>query len=135
MTPTLLLYGTGGFAYGGVNSSVSITQQDLFGPPVADFSAPYGSFASVSSTHGGWTAGGGLEWMFLPNWSVKVEYLYYSLGGVNFGAPQLLNLFTDTHTLAWTSALSASTSFHGNIVRAGINYHFNWAPPPIVAKY
>ena len=26
------------------------------------------------------TAGGGVEWMFMPNWSLKFEYLYYDLG-------------------------------------------------------
>jgi outer membrane immunogenic protein len=31
-------------------------------------------FGEVVSTQVGWTAGGGAEWMFLPNWSAKVEY-------------------------------------------------------------
>jgi outer membrane immunogenic protein len=97
--PTLLIYGTGGFAYG---------QVDAFG---------------FSNTATGWTAGGGAEWLFAPNWSAKIEYLYVSLsnnnwngdGGFNFGSnynPQF------------------------NVVRAGVNYHFNWdAPAPVVAKY
>jgi outer membrane immunogenic protein len=50
-SPALLLYGTGGFAYGDVGNSV----------------AP------------GWTAGGGVEWAFSPAWSAKVEYLYTDL--------------------------------------------------------
>ncbi len=30
----------------------------------------------------------------------------------------------------------ASAHFNGNIVRVGVNYHFNFAPPaPVVAKY
>jgi outer membrane immunogenic protein len=28
----------------------------------------------------GWTAGGGVEWAFYENWSVKVEYDYYGFG-------------------------------------------------------
>ena len=44
-----------------------------------DLSLGVGSF---SDTRVGWTVGGGLEWMFLPNWSAKVEYLYYDLGRV-----------------------------------------------------
>jgi hypothetical protein len=32
----------------------------------------------------GWTAGGGVEWMFTQNWSVKVEYLHYDLGTASF---------------------------------------------------
>jgi outer membrane immunogenic protein len=134
VTPTLLLYGDGGFAYGGVNASVHILQEDFDTLP-SDFSAPYSSFASVSTTRVGWTAGGGVEWMFLPNWSLKVEYLYYDLGSVSFALSPLLNRFTTTGAPVWNSFPSASTRFNGNIVRAGINYHFNWAPAPVVAKY
>ncbi len=54
-TPTLLIYGTAGFAYG---------QVDAFG---------------FNNTRTGWTAGGGVEWMFAPHWSAKVEYLYVDL--------------------------------------------------------
>jgi outer membrane immunogenic protein len=96
-TPTLLVYGTGGFAYG---------QVDAWG---------------FNTTPTGWTAGGGVEWMFAPHWSAKAEYLYVDLsdcggnGGWNIGQsfrPQI------------------------NVVRAGVNYHFNWgAPAPVVAKY
>ena len=28
----------------------------------------------------GWTVGGGVEWLLNPNWSVKLEYLYYDFG-------------------------------------------------------
>ncbi|HTO80461.1 MAG TPA: porin family protein, partial [Methylocystis sp.] len=32
---------------------------------------------------------------------------------------------------AWTTA-----RFDGHIIRAGVNYHFNWAAPaPVLAKY
>ena len=33
-----------------------------------------------SKTQWGWTAGAGIEWAFLANWSAKVEYLYVDLG-------------------------------------------------------
>jgi hypothetical protein len=29
----------------------------------------------------------------------------------------------------------ASTRFNGQVVRAGLNYHFNWGAAPVVAKY
>ena len=35
---------------------------------------------SVSRTKFGWTAGAGIEYAFLGNWSAKVEYLYADLG-------------------------------------------------------
>ncbi len=32
-----------------------------------------------NNTRTGWTAGGGVEWMFAPHWSAKLEYLYFDL--------------------------------------------------------
>jgi outer membrane immunogenic protein len=100
--PTLLVYGTGGFAYGGVQG-------------------PFGNF---SNTRTGWTAGGGVEWMFMPNWSAKVEYLFADLSSGGTTGP--FGFFTfGTHD---------HPQF--NVVRAGVNYHFNWgAPAPVVASY
>ena len=130
-TPTLLLYGTGGFAYGGVNMNVSTVS--LLNPPAATLN-PFFAGTSFSDTATGWTAGGGVEWMFMPNWSAKVEYLYYDLGTVrsNSAALQLNNVGTPFVA----TALQTSTRFDGHIVRAGVNYHFNWASAaPVVAKY
>jgi outer membrane immunogenic protein len=100
-TPTLLLYGTAGFAYGGVS----------------------GGFSNYSNTRTGWTAGGGVEWMFMPNWSAKAEYLY-----------------TDLNSGGQTGPFGFQTGYHHhpqfNIVRAGVNYHFNFGgAAPVVAKY
>ena len=134
ITPTLLVYGTGGLAYGGANASTSITQfvenNPIFLPN------PYGSFGRVSNTRVGWTAGGGGEWMFLPNWSVKVEYLYYDLGSVTYGLSPLANVSTfGGGTLFTLGAPVSRTRFNGNVVRAGLNYHFNWGGAPVVARY
>jgi len=98
-TPSLLVYGTAGFAFGGIQAW------------------------GYNNTPTGWTAGGGLEWMFAPRWSAKVEYLYIDLssGGL-------------TGVNGWNYGYN----FHPqiNVVRAGVNYHFNWAEPaPVLAKY
>jgi len=127
-TPTLLAYATGGLAYGGVNSSSGIFQANL------PFTPSFASTGSFSDTRVGWTVGGGLEWMFLPNWSAKVEYLYYDLGNVTYAMSPLA--FLQGATLLYASTPFATTRFDGHIVRAGVNYHFNWgAPAPVVAKY
>ena len=131
-TPTFLIYGTGGLAYGGVTANTNITQavtNDPFLP------SPYSSFGSLNNTRVGWTAGGGVEWMFLPNWSLKAEYLYYNLGSATYTLGPLVNISTATGTAVSTAFAQSNTRFNGNIVRAGLNYHFTFAPPPVVSKY
>ncbi|PNE11804.1 MAG: outer-membrane immunogenic protein precursor [Beijerinckiaceae bacterium] len=129
--PTLLFYGTGGLAYGQTDSRTSITQIVENDPALPNH---YSSFGSISNSRVGWTAGGGGEWLFAPNWSVKVEYLYYNLGSVSYGLTPLQN-FNTAGTLFTDGAPFSRASFRGNIVRAGLNYHFNFTPPPVVAKY
>lgn len=133
--PTVLVYGTGGLAYGGVNASITGVQ--AYDPVAINRTvAGFGS-GSYSNTQVGWTAGGGAEWMFLPNWSAKAEYLYYDLGSVRFNAGT--STATDTGIggagLLWANTVQAQTKFTGNIVRAGVNYHFNFASAPVVAKF
>lgn len=139
VTPTLQVYGTGGFAYGGVtvNSFAWQTNMDRnvynIGP---------GS-SSASSTNVGWTAGGGIEWMFASSWSLKAEYLYYDLGtkkqsaGIRSdlwsGVSAAPGLSTGDYIMA-TSA-HVSTRLNGSIARAGVNYHFNLGAAPVVAKF
>ncbi len=130
MTPSLLIYGDGGFAYGGVRENVDIAT-NIPGTPFG-LSPAFGSF---TNTRTGWTAGGGLEWMVSPNWSVKAEYLYYDLGRTTFNVGGLTFASTPT-TNFFTDPATASTRWNGHIVRVGVNYHFNWwGPGPVVAKY
>ena len=131
--PTLLVYATGGLAYGGVKSSSSINQAalDLIGAEPG----AYGASGSYSSTRTGWVVGGGLEWMFAPNWSVKAEYLHYDLGRANYALSPLA-FYGGFPSPVYAAQPFASTRFNGNIARLGVNYHFSFgAPAPVVAKY
>jgi outer membrane immunogenic protein len=130
-TDDLLLFGTGGFAYGRVKQSDTYTfPGSVPGAGFAVTLVPF-SFActsgpacftgSSSRTNTGWTAGGGAEWRFLPNWSVKAEYLYINLGGdavtavaTGVAAPGL--------TPASYRASFGDADYH--IVRVGLNWHF-----------
>ena len=143
-TPQLLIYGTGGLAYGGTRISSSTMSYAPTISPSSDLTYAWGSSGSNSSTQVGWTAGGGAEWMFLPNWSLKSEYLYYDLGQVSYnqglsGAYVTANSLVPGNYSAgqlwWGNMSQVTTRFNGNIVRAGINYHFNFASAPVVAKY
>jgi outer membrane immunogenic protein len=80
---------------------------------------------SASTTRDGWTVGAGLEYMFLPNWSAKVEYDYYDFG----------NKTTALVTPAGATLDTINSKLTVNTVKAGINYHFNLGGGPLVAKY
>ena len=128
VTPTLLVYGTGGFAYGGVNTNLTVWQDTVRASPNY-----ISGNAAYANTQVGWTAGGGVEWMLAPNWSVKAEYLYYDLGRATMTAVN--SLFTP-QTATPSFATQATTRFNGNILRAGVNYHLNWGEAaPVLAKY
>jgi outer membrane immunogenic protein len=138
ITPALLVYGTGGLAYGEVQSNSSISQQ-LTGPSATNINAPYGSFASISQTRTGWAAGGGAAWMITDNWTAKLEYLHYDLGSVTYSGAMTnvvvppgggVPLGTPVCTISATS----STSFRGDIVRLGLSYKFGYTAAPAVYK-
>jgi outer membrane immunogenic protein len=67
----LLIYLTGGFAYGSVNYSAATDFQPA---------GKYDYSASYNKIKMGWTAGAGAEWVLQKNFSLKAEYLYYDLG-------------------------------------------------------
>jgi opacity protein-like surface antigen len=120
MAPTLLLYGSGGFAYGGGGYGFSsFNGAGLSGIGTREWTRP------------GWAAGGGVEWAFLPDWSAKLEYLYVDLGRT---PPQAFNLAdANGDTVGNAASLSGSANrFHA--VRAGLNYHFNISGPDIGAE-
>ena len=108
VTPDLLLYATGGLAYGHVDASANTFFSSDIQPP-----------ASVSQTKAGWTVGAGAEWMFARNWSAKVEYLYLDLGNVSAIGHSIFSPDVPNAAAAYT------WSTRENIVRAGVNYHFN----------
>jgi outer membrane immunogenic protein len=107
VTPTLLIYGTGGLAYGNVSYSANTN----FVPP-GTATDP----ASFSKTQVGWTAGGGVEYAFSKHWTVKAEYLYMNLGSESvIGNPSLPNPpFQEGYSWKTTT----------NIINFGVNYKF-----------
>jgi len=127
-TPSLLLYGTAGLAYGQTETSFNaIATGFTLGTCPGNFTC---TVAAASTTKIGWTAGAGAEWMFLPRWSVKAEYLYVDLGNQSAtGTPTPGGVATFPNMF-----FTATAPFHESIVRVGINYHFDWGGP-IVARY
>jgi len=135
--PTLLAYGTGGLAYGGARA---VASHGLgFTDDVPTIHPTFGGVGRYSDIRVGWTAGGGLEWMFMPNWSVKAEALYYDLGAASFASSPVGAQFSNGNGIIFANIPTTRVRFDGVIARAGINYHLNWgaaaaaalpAPPP-----
>ena len=100
-----LIYGKGGF--GAANNRISLTAA--------------GVTATDRRTHTGYTAGGGVEYGFHPNWSAKAEYLFAHYESENYFAGVV-------------PPGAASGSFDVHTVKAGVNYRFGWGGP-VVAKY
>jgi outer membrane immunogenic protein len=105
-----LLYAKGGYAWRDSNNF----NVAAGGVPIA--------FTTDGNHRDGYTVGGGLEYMFAPNWSAKIEYQYYNFGSTTFTSPVDPSINgsrfrDDEHT-----------------VKAGLNYRFGWGGP-VVAKY
>ena len=108
----LLLYATGGFAYGGGAENNINGSNDM---------------------RYGYTVGGGLEYGFSQNWSMKIEGLYVSLdrrNGGNAVGSGTFNGATNTVTLNTTGSEFRNLDF--GLVRVGLNYKFGG---PAVARY
>jgi outer membrane immunogenic protein len=90
-----LFYAKGGYAWADNRLSATVLGVTLF---------------DESKVHSGWTVGAGAEYMFAPNWSAKVEYMYADYGSETYfaGTPFAGDLSLTTHS-----------------VKGGINYHFN----------
>ena len=86
----VLLYAKGGVAF--LDESVTVTH-----PAFNAFALP--AFVASASNHNArWAVGGGIEWAFAGNWSVKGEYMF--IGANNISEVVVLSVN------AWTSAFS-----------------------------
>jgi outer membrane immunogenic protein len=124
--PNFLTYITAGLAYGQIELSSSITQNV---PGAAPEFTPYTGVGTSKVVRFGGTIGAGLEWMVMPHWSVRAEYLY-----VGLGLPTVNSLLTNpSHNPIIlggpngnlsSATVITSARFDDNIVRAGVNYRF-----------
>jgi outer membrane immunogenic protein len=111
VSPTVLLYATGGLAYGQVDS-----RSTLVGATTSNI------------IHPGWTVGAGVEGVIVGDWTAKLEYLYVDLGRVSDTFNSSLVALGGA-TLLLSSFNSRITD---NIVRVGFNYKFSG---PGIPKY
>jgi outer membrane immunogenic protein len=116
-TPDLMIFGTGGFAYGQEHVAANVS-----------FSSSGASFTgNKSDLKTGWVAGGGVEYAFAPQWSLRGEYLYVDLGN-NSDSVHLISPTPPGVVPGVGYRTSVSTG--ENIIRVAVNYHFGAPPPP-----
>jgi outer membrane immunogenic protein len=118
-SPPWLLYVTGGLAYGHTKTNVAFSEH-VSG---ACFCGP-DPVTSVENDEwrAGWTVGGGVEWMFAPQWTVKAEYLYYDLGSVTLNSS--VTQLNAAATPFFGVGIASEVTYRGSIARAGVNYKF-----------
>jgi len=91
----VLIYGTGGVAYGAVKSTANLAGVSLL---------------KDSPVKLGWAGGGGVEALLSRNWTVRAEYLH-----IDFGA-------TDEQYISGGTQLNLHQRITDDIVRVGVNY-------------
>lgn len=110
-TQHVLFYVTGGPEVGGITTSVanSVTVAGL----------TTGGAATASATNWGWTAGGGIEFLFDRTWSIGTEVRYFNLGSLNgaFNAP--------ANRVLPNFATNFQSGYNGVLAELKFNYHFN----------
>jgi outer membrane immunogenic protein len=111
VVPTVLLYATGGLAYGQVD-----TNSTLAGATRAQNYIP------------GYVVGGGIEAAIGGDWTAKVEYLYLDLGTVSGSFNSTITAIGGTQILTENFNSRVTDS----IVRVGLNYRFTG---PEISKY
>lgn len=112
----ILLYGTGGFAYGYANASSSFqSYNDL---EYADWSG------SDEGWRFGWTVGGGMEYG-VDRWIVGLEYLYVDLGSYDWSSTADINLLNNATEAIWKDVGgSGSMDYAFSLIRGTVKYRF-----------
>jgi outer membrane immunogenic protein len=102
--PNVMLYAQGGAAW----TSWNVTAFNTAGTQVAEISG---------GNRTGWTVGGGVEWMFVPHWSLFAEFNYMGFGSrSNAGTACVAGVGCTTDTF------SAKANLRNALV--GVNYRF-----------
>ena len=91
-----IVYATGGLAYGEIKAFKNGV-----------------NVSGGKDWRAGWTAGAGVETMFAPNWSFKVEYLYATFPGT-----------ATTYTITASNTPISAIERDIQMVRGGLNWHF-----------
>jgi len=122
----LLVFGTGGLAYGQTRSAASVS---VIGDTGWSFDGPTWATKMVCPGHttcfagessrvtAGWSAGGGLEYALSPRITIKAEYLHVDLGR------QKVHLTAQSPAVG-DAFINVGFKSAYDVVRLGMNYRF-----------
>lgn len=115
-TNAMLVYVTGGVAFGGMDYDATIKTGNA-------------SVHLSDDIRVGYVLGAGMEFALRSNWSLKLEYQYLNFGG-HGATGALTSVFNNYCAPPTVRTTAVSTSFDTDIhtVRIGLNYQFH-APP------
>ncbi len=97
---SVLVYGTGGLAYGGVKDTLT---QSIGSSSIASSFATSGS---DDATRLGWAAGAGAEFAITPHLLARAEYLHWDLGTADW----------------FVGDVPVSVAHKGDLIRGGLSY-------------
>ena len=120
VTPSVLVYGTGGVAFGSVSGSFGYAAyQNPISVPCCASATGGGSW---STTRSGATGGGGIEALITESLTLRLEYRYTDLGQFSETVP----LSTVCAGACSSPSSSASINLHPTFqaVRLGLGYNF-----------
>jgi outer membrane immunogenic protein len=119
--PQWLVYATGGGAVAHFRSTANLNFASTTDTLTGDIFN-----GSDTVTRLGWTAGGGVEYAFGNNWSLRAEYLF-----LDFGSRDYLAVCSTAVCIADQApgqapfAWNVHTQMRANIARVALNYKFN----------
>jgi outer membrane immunogenic protein len=116
-TPTTLVYGTAGIAFGSVSGSFAYSASEIGGGASAT------GGGSWSTTRSGLTGGAGVETMLSQAWTLRLEYRYTDLGRFSETVP--ISTICPVGTCSSPSA-GAQINLHPTFqaIRIGVGYGF-----------
>lgn len=119
-----LFYGTGGAAWGRVNTTLTLNCLEAAGSGCGNSLTPLFASSTTGTIKAGWVAGLGAEWMLATNWSVRAEWLHIDLGSINDSLPTAGFNGAIGSGVAGTETAVWSRTERFDEFRVGVNYLF-----------
>jgi opacity protein-like surface antigen len=122
----VMVYATGGFAYGQISARGALGEGNRF--CALNFYCSAGAYSGLAT---GWTVGAGFEYAVARNWTFKAEWLYVDLGRQDYA----INAFGGSVADEFPANFAASSASATHLIRTGLNYRIDWHEPegPMIA--